>query len=171
MVLDKMLSFVKGLPSAVYMAIGAVALLGVAYGGGYLVGSRNEARIQIEKVYVPVKEIQQVQVRNIERERQLEETIRTQRISQAALRGQLDRLADDNRTLNADAVRLLNEAIANGAATDPTGVPAGEATTVTDFTNWAFDATVRYNDVSTRYNALIDWVEEELIEPERNTDK
>lgn len=164
MVLDKTLSFVKGLPNVVYMAIGAAALLGVAYGGGYLVGSRNEARIQIEKVYVPVQEIQQVQVRNIERERELQETIRTQRISQAALRRELDRLADDNRTLNADAVRLLNEAIANGAATDPTGVPADPTTTVTDLTDWAFDAIVQYNDVSTRYNALIDWVEDELIE-------
>lgn len=166
MVLDKILSFVKGLPSVVYMAIGAAALLGVAYGGGYLVGSRNEARIQIEKVYVPVKEIQEVQVRNVERERELQETIRTQRISQAALRRELGRLADDNRTLNRDAVRLLNEAIANGAATDPAGVPAGTTTTVTQLTDWSFDAIVQYNDVATRYNALIDWVEEELIEPQ-----
>ena len=160
------LNFVKGLPNAVYLAVGAVALLGVAYGGGYLVGSRNEARIQIEKVYVPVKEIQEVQVRNIERERQLQEQLRQTSVVVSGLRQRLANVPANSCPVNPDVVGVLNEAIANGAPADPAGVTAGTATTVTQLTNWSLDAIVQYNDVATRYNALIDWVEDELIEPQ-----
>lgn len=160
------LNFVKSLPSAVYMAIGAAALLGVAYGGGYLVGSRNEARIQIEKVYVPVKEIQQVQVRNIERERQLQTELDRQERTTARLRDQLSRIPVNDCPVDAAAIGVLNEAITGSPEADPAGVPVGEATTVTDLTDWSLSAIVQYNEVSTRYNALIDWVEDELIEPQ-----
>jgi len=160
------LNFVKGLPNVVYLAIGAVALLGVAYGGGYLVGSRAEARIQVEKVYVPVKEIQEVQVRNVQRERELQESLRLAQNRAASLQLRLHNVPANNCAVDPDAVGVLNEAITGSPATDPAGVPAGTSTTVTDLTNWSFGAIVQYNDVSTRYNALIDWVEDELIEPQ-----
>ena len=168
-------TFFKGLSNAKLIAfIGVASLLCIAgsFGGGYLVGSRNEARIQtrevLKTVYVPVKEIQEVQVRNVERERVLEAQLASTRLANREIRAQLDLVAADNRHLDARVVSLLNEAIApTDPSTDPTGVPAGSTTTVTDLTDWAFDATVQYNDTSARYNALIDWVEEELIEPQR----
>lgn len=163
--------FLQGVPKNVYVAIAAVAVLSASFGAGYLTGGRNEARIQIKevekRVYVPVKEIQQVQVRNIERERLLETRLAAANVANQSVRAQLDLVAADNRNLNSRVVSLLNQTITGDPATDPTGVPAGSTTTVTDLTDWAFDATVQYNDVSTRYNALIDWVDEELIQPQR----
>jgi hypothetical protein len=168
-------SFFKGLSNArltAFIGIAAALCIAGSFGGGYLVGSRNEARIQtrevLKTVYVPVKEIQEVQVRNVERERELQaEVVRNQQLV-STLRNDLRELAVDNRTLDARVVSLLNEAIApTDLTTDPTGVPVDPSTTITQYSNWGLDVIEQYNDTSVRYNALIDWVEEELIEPQQ----
>lgn len=158
-----------------FIGVAAALCIAGSFGGGYLVGSRNEARIQtrevLKTVYVPVREIQEVQVRNVERERVLEAQLATTRLANREIRERLDLVAADNHNLNARVVGLLNEAITGTSPpTDPTSVPAGSTTTVTDLTDWAFDATVQYNELAIKHNALIDWIEEELIEPQRTGD-
>lgn len=143
--------------------------------GGYLMGQRNESRAQVETItktiYVPVKEIQEVQVRNVERERELQEQLSQSRSTAQSLRNQLANrpVPSDCTVVDPVNVGLLNEAIDNGAPPSSAGVSVSEAGTVTprDLELWAVDAAAQYNEVSARYNALIDWVEEELIEPQR----
>jgi hypothetical protein len=177
--LNSGLNFLKGLPTNVYLGLAAVALLAASFGTGYLVGSRNEARIQIERVeervYVPVKEIQEVQVRNVERERQYQQQRDVARQEAARLREALQAVPDSSRTVTLDSrtVQLLNEAIANGAPASPTGEPPREGATiaVSDLIDWAARATEQYNGTATQLNELIDWVEDELIEPQRTGDQ
>lgn len=168
------LNFVKGLPTNVYIALAAVALMAGSFGAGYLVGGRNEARIQIreveKRIYVPVKEIQEVQVRNIERERQYQQQRDVARQEAARLREALQAVPDPSRdvTLDSRTVQLLNEAIANGAPAGPSGEPFSEGQTVAvaDLIDWAAVAIEQYNGTATQLNSLIDWVQEELIDPQ-----
>ena len=147
-----------------YLIVGAigVGLLGASYGSGYLVGGRAEARKANQSVTQTVKEIQYVQVRNIEYERELQTALDKSRSNAAALRARLDSRPINSCPVDADVVGVLNEAIDPTA--NPAGVPAGETTTVTQLTDWSFDAIQQYNEVSLRYNKLIDWVEENLID-------
>lgn len=166
----KVFNSARGL--AIAAGVGLV-LLGSSFGAGYVLGGRNEARIQIKevekRVYVPVKEIQQVQVRNVERERDLQERLQQAQANANRLQDRLSRLPVNFCPVSNDAVGVLNEAIANGSTSGAPGQPAGETSTVTtsDLQRWSLNATVQYNDVSTRYNELIDWVEDELIKPQQ----
>lgn len=172
------LLLLQGIPKGVYLGLLATAVVAMSFGGGYLYGGRNEARIQIKEVekriYVPVKEIQEVQVRNVERERVYQQQAEVARREAADLRRQMANLPSIGSTdcLPDDAVRLLNETIANGAPPNPPGFVAGSSDCVAprDVVLWAADAATEYNAVGTRYNELIDWVEEELIEPQRTGD-
>ena len=148
-----------------YFIVGAVSigLLGASYGAGYLVGGRNEARVVTQEVTKTVKEIQYVQVRNIEYERELQKALDQSKSNAAALRTRLDARPVNSCPVDAGVVGVLNEAI--DPAANPPGVPAGETTTVTQLTDWSFDAIQQYNEVSLRYNKLIDWVKENLIDP------
>lgn len=166
--------FLKGVPKSGYIAIAAVAGLSIAFGAGYLTGGRNEARIQIEQVekltYVPVKEIQEVQIRNVERERIYQQERDVARQEAARLRQALSDVPDPSRdiTLDSRTVELLNEAIANGAPTSPTGEPfsPGETIAVADLIDWSARAIEQYNGTAAQLNALIAWVQEELIDPQ-----
>lgn len=170
--------WLKGLSNAkLLLFIGAASLVvaGGMYTAGYLVGSRNEARIQIreveKRIYVPTIEYQQVQVRNIERERILQDQLQDSQRLAGQLRARLDAVPVNSCPVSGDAVGVLNEAInAGNPQAGAPGVPAGTTTTVTDLTDWSLTAINQYNDVSTRYNALIDWVEDELIDDQRTTD-
>ena len=153
----------------------SLALIGGSFAAGYLIGGRNEARIQIKEVekriYVPTKEIQEVQVRNVERERELQASLAQSQQVVTKLQARLNAVPDNPCVVDSGAVGVLNEAITNGSAANPPGVPAGSTTTVTDLTDWSLTAIAQYNDVSTRYNALIDWVEDELIKPQTATSR
>jgi len=153
-----------------YLLAGAAVLAVGAglYGAGYLVGSRNEARIVTKTLYVPVKEIQEVQVRNVDRERELAENLQLAVERNKTLQHRLSLVPVNSCPVSPVAVGVLNEAITGSPQADPAGIPADSTTTVTDLTDWSLTAIGQYNEVSTRYNALIDWVEEELIEPQRN---
>lgn len=163
-----------------YLLIALVSLgaLGLSFGSGYLVGGRNEVRLQIKEVekriYVPVKEIQEVQVRNVQREQQLQEQLETTRLAAQSLRSQLANRPVDGTcpTLDPVNVGLLNEAITNGAPSDPASVAPdqGQTAAVRDLELWAADAAAQYNELATRHNGLVDWVQEELIEPQRTGD-
>lgn len=150
-----------------YLFVGLAGLvaLGGAYGAGYLVGGRNEARVQTVEVTKTVKEIQYVQVRNIEYERELQKALEQSRATTATLRARLNAVPVNDCPVNPDAVGVLNEAI--NPTANPPSVPAGEGTTVTQLTDWSFDAIQQYNETALRYNKLIDWVEENLVEPQR----
>lgn len=152
----------------------SLALIGGSFAAGYLIGGRNEARIQIKevekRVYVPTKEIQEVQVRNVKLEQELAKQLQASRTEAQSIRNQLaNRPASDSCTIDPANVSLLNQAIANGAPSGPAGVSADQGTTVAcrDLELWAADAATQYNEVATRNNALVDWVDRELIQPQQ----
>lgn len=172
-----MLKFLAKLSNWQLYALAAglsLAVIGGSFAGGYLIGSRNEARIQIKEVekriYVPTKEIQEVQVRNVQREQELAKQLQATRLEAQSIRNQLaNRPVVDTCSLDPVNVGLLNQAIANGAPSGPTGVtPDQGATAATrDLELWAVDAAAQYNELAARHNGLVDWVQEELIEPQR----
>jgi len=147
-----------------YLVVGAIGLctVGAAYGTGYLVGQRNEARIETREVTKTVKEIQYVQVRNIEYERELQQELDRSRTQAADIKKRLSERPVNNCPVDAGVVGVLNEAI--NPTTNPTSVPDGSTTTVTQLTDWSFDAIQQYNETALRYNKLIDWVEENLVD-------
>ena len=162
--------------SRTYLILGGTALVLAlsSFGGGYLVGQRNESRRTTEEivktVYVPVKEIQEVQVRNVEYERKLQEQLQANRVEAQSLRNQLaSRPVDRTCTLDPVNVGLLNEAIANGAPASAPSVPVDQSTTAAlrDLELWAVDAAAQYNELATRHNSLVDWVDRELIQPQQ----
>ena len=162
--------FLSGYKMYLLAGVAAVGL----YGSGYLVGSRNEARIQIKevekRVMVPVVEYKEVQVRNVQRERDLAAQLAVSQKLVMDQRTRLNALPVNSCPISGDVVGLLNEAITgHDVPAHPTGIPTGSADsiTATALTSWALDAIAQYNDVSTRYNGLIDWVEEELIQPDQ----
>lgn len=152
----------------------SLALIGGSFAAGYLIGGRNEARIQIKEVekriYVPTKEIQEVQVRNVEREKQLAQQLQESRLEAQSIRNQLaNRPVSNPFPIDPVNVGLLNEAIANGAPSGPTGVSVDQGATVAtrDLELWAVDAATQYNELAARHNALVDWVDRELIQPQQ----
>lgn len=170
--------FLKGLSNGkLYLIFAALSLSLIAgsFGAGYLVGGRNEARVQIKEVekriYVPVKEIQEVQVRNVERERELQAALQQSQVVVSGLRQRLEHVPVNTCPVSPSAVGVLNEAITGTPQADPAGVVPDQGTTVTDLTNWSLTAIAQYNDLATRHNALVDWVDDELIEPQQNLDR
>jgi len=141
-----------------------------AFGAGYLLGGRQEARYQtkeiVKTVYVPFKEIQEVQVRNVERERELQASLGQNQVLVDSLRKRLALVSTNLCPVAPDAVGVLNEAITGTPEANPTGVDADQGTTVTDLTDWSLTVISQYNELRTRHNALVDWVDEELIEPQ-----
>lgn len=170
--------WLSGLSNArLYLIFAALSLSLIAgsFGAGYLVGGRNEARVQIKEVekriYVPVKEIQEVQVRNVEREKVLQQNLELADRNIANLQRRLDSRPVNTCPVDRTAVGVLNEAITGTPQADPTGVDADQGTTVTDLTNWSLTAIAQYNDLATRHNALVDWVDDELIKPQSRADR
>lgn len=164
----------KGLSNVqLYATVAGLSLLLLAgsFGGGYLLGARNESRHQVKEVtktvYVPVREIQEVQVRNVERETKLQTDLTTASGRIRRLEKELASIPRDDRTIDQRVTGVLNEAITGGTPADPASVNADQSTTVTDLTDWALTAIAQYNELATRHNGLVDWVEDELIEPQR----
>lgn len=151
-------------------AVLGVAALGAAFGAGYLLGGRQEARIQIKEVEKKVTEyvevVREVQVRNYEVERELQERLRRSAQVAASLQDRLDNITyPDTCTPNLDVVRVLNEAVADHPGTDAASIPDAEigALTVRDVDRHHLEVIARYNHLALRHDTLVDWVERELI--------
>lgn len=145
-----------------------------SFGGGYLLGGRQEARIQIvekeKKVIEYVDRIREVQVRNYEVEKQLQERVRLANERTSTLQSRLDSIVyPDCAAVNYDVVRVFNEAVADHPGADASNVPDPEVTGVTlrDVDKHHLEAIARYNALSLRHDALVDWVEREIINGSR----
>lgn len=152
----------------------SLACIAGSFGAGYLYGARQEARHQVKEitktVYVPVQEIKEVQVRNVQTERRLAEELKAISLEAESLRNELaNRPNDPACTVDPVNVRLLNAQIANGAPPGSPGQPVSETGTVTcrDLELWADGAATRYNRIAKQLTELIEWSDRELIQPQQ----
>lgn len=175
--LNNGLNFLSGI--RLYLLIGAV--WAASLGGAYILGQRNQAedsletitRTITETVYVPVKEIQEVQVRNLETERRLQRELAQQRSENQELRNILNETPDTNPGvyLSVGDVCLLDAATAShpgATAPCPADISSYQERAPSDVELRSFIDTEllvrgQYNDLARRHDELVDWVERELI--------
>ena len=123
----------SGVNQIVAAVIAGLAIAGGSFGAGYLVGGRNEARIQIKEVEkeveVIVERVREVQVRNVEVERKLQQDLAAARLSNSALQSRLDQYRPVDCDLDPSVVRLYNEAVSGHPRADPARIPDSEVNT------------------------------------------
>lgn len=160
----------SGVNQIVAAVVVGLAIVGGSFGAGYLVGGRNEARIQIKEVEkrieIPVERIREVQVRNVEVERKLMADLAMARSTVGNLQARLDQYRPIDCDLDPAVVRLYNEAVSNHPSADPARVPDSEVNTpsVRDVERWTINTIGQYNDLSIKHDALVNWVEKELVQ-------
>lgn len=160
----------NGSRSVIIAAVLMAASLGAAFGGGYLLGGRQEARIQIKEVEKKVTEyvevVREVQVRNYEVEKRLAGDLQRSRQLASTLQDRLDNLpVPDGCSVNLDVVRVFNEAVADHPGADPSSVPDAEVNppSVRDVDRHHLTAIARYNELALKHDTLVDWIEREIV--------
>lgn len=141
--------------------------------------AQNETVAVIEHNNGQAAERIEVKVRDLARERQLADQLQQARQERDALQEILYASPDpapDCRVSVGD-LRLLNNAAtagrsdADGGTSDPAFVAAAQEQTPStvscrDLVSGEIDVRVQYNELATRHDALVDWIEQELIEPQ-----
>lgn len=175
-----------GLRKTVLIGVLWALSLGAAYAGGYLVGQRNLA---VEQGVERVKEVirwqekekirrVEVKVRDVERERVLQSQLDNVRAERDQLKDVLNAKPDLDPTvfLRLGDVRLLNDGATPGylgGVPDPARVAAYQeqapsATSLRTFVGTELDIRSQYNELALRCDTLVDWVQRELIDAQKN---
>lgn len=145
--------------------------------------AKNETVAVIKAADVATVQRIEVKVRDLARERLLAAELQSARDERDNLQGILHAKPDfdpDCRVAVGD-LRLLDDAArpsggdAAGGTPDPARVAAYQEQTPSAISCRAFvgaeiDVRVQYNDLAVRHDALIDWIEEEVILPQSRVD-